>query len=879
MDKRISELFDYGDGIVVAPREGECDPAEIRELTMKRIHDKTKEPVTYLRAVSKTRNARRTALIAAIAAVLLIGTAFAVYQYTLKDAAIEDVPTRDSEMYDWKAGETETRLSLNGFADSPEYQAYVEWDEWNRAWNAKHPDPWGEIGEDDSYHETPNNYLTYDAWFAEQGEALDAIAAKYGLALLSEHHFIRSEAQLCRALGIENVIADGYRVGDGYFFDNGTFKASGDTAVNGKNVWFTVWNSVYGSFVPLSGVIPEEHTEWSYTTKDGFDVILMTDTLRGHTTLIAPLSGSFVTASLQTDDAQAAEDFADAVDLAALDALFATDGARAAAKNSIAFYVENLSSATTVDEIGDGEQAVLDYLGDWYPAVMPEGCNLYTMSVEQPDHFEDFYRVSRSYDGGGVYASLFYRELDPLDGENDAARQELATYSIYYSDPAASDPELFGPSAWVSTPCTVNGYEAILAEPNGKGFGDYILCWVDTDRQLFFRLSMSGEASEESVMTAAESIAGTASETPPVRTASTPEERFRFSLMPLSRVSIAADSYATDQDVATKRALAALGNYGLTELPDGVDTPTVDGWRQYMYEYYWDGRADWYEVWKTYRSDPMRGINGLTLNYKRFADGRTAEAYEAEKRYDDFYGDVTDCKIGPYDGYIAGGDFFGGTTFAAWYDSDHDLIFHVSLSSLVYDLPDEELLAMAESVTESPWTGEETGVCKLPDAERVLTELGLYTLPGTEYGSVVFAADAHARNWSEAPFWYVEDAPYESESAVATYADGLMLTWQRTWADAARTAENGAESFAAITKYLLACDDSGAVQTGLSVNGQDAICVSYPYEELWGEAHTDLLWYDADAGLIFILSDYPEEGGTPRTEAQLIALAESVAAQ
>ena len=85
------------------------------------------------------------------------------------------------------------------------YKAYVEWEDWNRAWKAEHPDPWGELGVDDSYTETPDNYWRYEAFFAEQGEALDAIAAKYGLTLLSEHYYIRSETQLCRALGLDDL--------------------------------------------------------------------------------------------------------------------------------------------------------------------------------------------------------------------------------------------------------------------------------------------------------------------------------------------------------------------------------------------------------------------------------------------------------------------------------------------------------------------------------------------------------------------------------------------------------------------------------------------------------------------------------------------------
>lgn len=864
MDKKISDIFGYGDEIAVDWGTGEsCDPAEIKELTMKRIHDENITPTEYGRAVKKARPVWRTLLIAAVAAVLLAGTALAVYQYTLRDAAIEDVPTWESEHYEWRAGETETLLSLNGFYDSPEYQAYVEWADWLRSWNEEHPDPWTELGVDDSYYETPVNYLIYDAYLSEQGEALDEIAAKYGLSLLSERGFFRSEAQLCRALGLESLLADEYEVEDGYFFDNGTFKVSGGTAVNGKLVDFTIWNAVKGSFIPLSGRLPEDYTEWSYTTTDGLEVILMTDTLRGYTTVIAPLSGCYVTASITTDDAQAAQAFADAMDLSALEALFATESARAAAAQSIADYVERLSSATTVGEIGEDEQAVLDYLGDWYPAELPEGVTLHAMSANAPNHFEDFYSVRREYDGLEGTGTFFYRELDPLDGENEESRQTLAAYT-----------ETTGPSGEPHTPCTVNGYEAMLVEPNGVGAGDYVLFWLDTDRQLLFRLSLY-HSSEESLMAMAESVTGTAPENPPVRNAPTPEERFRQSLVPLSEVGISTgSSYGAAQDVTTKRMLAELGNFGLTEVPEGADDLFVSGWRNTQYEYYWSGPASWSNMHIIYSSTPELGMVGLALNYRRFDDGRTAEAFRAEKQYDDYYGDITDCKVGLYDGYIAD---VSGAKYVEWYDEDRDLIFDVRSEASLYGLTDAELVALAESVTEQAWSTMSSSVSA--DTERVLEELGRYDLPGASYGSVVAALDEQVDDWHYAPFWFVEDGPYVSMSAAASYADGLMLSWQRTWADAERTAENGAESFAAMKKYLLACDETGAVQTGLSVNGHDALCVSYLYEIFYGETHTDLIWYDEDAGLIFILSDYPDEDGTPRTAAQLIALAESVIAQ
>ena len=77
MNKKISELFDYGDEIVVNDEIGMMfDPAEIKELTMKKIHDAhPSEAAPY------TRNPLRRLIGIAVAACLVFAlamTAFAI---------------------------------------------------------------------------------------------------------------------------------------------------------------------------------------------------------------------------------------------------------------------------------------------------------------------------------------------------------------------------------------------------------------------------------------------------------------------------------------------------------------------------------------------------------------------------------------------------------------------------------------------------------------------------------------------------------------------------------------------------------------------------------------------------------------------------------
>ena len=73
METKISRLFDYGDEIVIPGETPDFDPAEIRAVTLARIHTGRKAP----RRVKAVRRASRTLLIAALLAGLFTVTAVA----------------------------------------------------------------------------------------------------------------------------------------------------------------------------------------------------------------------------------------------------------------------------------------------------------------------------------------------------------------------------------------------------------------------------------------------------------------------------------------------------------------------------------------------------------------------------------------------------------------------------------------------------------------------------------------------------------------------------------------------------------------------------------------------------------------------------------
>ena len=240
MDKNISEIFDYGDEIVVEEQENPLDPARIKELTMKKI-DCGMLSEEAGKAVKKSRPLYRTLLIAAVIAVGLIGTALAVYQIAMKDTLTGESYTQEITV--WESGDASgeptptyfevERLNkaMNGLPDSPEYQAYVEWRGWNDAWLEENPTPWRDRGmADDSEIETPENYAYYyGASYTEQGEKLDEIAEKYGLTLHTVRAHVDTEEELSAVLGVSDIISGAFMGVGGTVFEDGSFLISGLT--------------------------------------------------------------------------------------------------------------------------------------------------------------------------------------------------------------------------------------------------------------------------------------------------------------------------------------------------------------------------------------------------------------------------------------------------------------------------------------------------------------------------------------------------------------------------------------------------------------------------------------------------------------------------
>ena len=226
----------------------------------------------------------RVGLIAAALIAALGVTAYAVYEMFIDKYIIEQpfVLETDEEA----AERTTTRVSLTGYQGTPEYQAFTEWEAWQREWleKTRENDPWQERGVDDSWHETPDNYAyLYSASFQEQADALDAIIEKYGLTLHQDRAFYYQSKDLYEALGTEPFFDDSIdpiaedRDVSGYIYDDGSFKAEFRELLPGdRRVDMSMFVNAKGSFAMISGgvEVSEDSEAWQYTTAGGKNVDL-----------------------------------------------------------------------------------------------------------------------------------------------------------------------------------------------------------------------------------------------------------------------------------------------------------------------------------------------------------------------------------------------------------------------------------------------------------------------------------------------------------------------------------------------------------------------------------------------------------------------------
>ena len=226
---------------------------------------------------------RRLLLIAAIIAMMLLLVGCVAYVLGLQNLFIG---TFDVDV-GW--GETEPRdfLSMQGYADSPNYQANKEWQEFLHTY-----DPDGTLLKqaDSSGYMPPADYESYLCYTQEMIDKIDEICEKYGLEPLGPATLVQSGWEIFMDLNLpslpgvfsENNVPAGYDLQSGYYYPDGTFQFSGCITMTGEDApWrypidFTYRSVQKTSFDGVSHTVHvvSDFDQWEYTVLDGTTVQL-----------------------------------------------------------------------------------------------------------------------------------------------------------------------------------------------------------------------------------------------------------------------------------------------------------------------------------------------------------------------------------------------------------------------------------------------------------------------------------------------------------------------------------------------------------------------------------------------------------------------------
>ena len=218
-------------------------------------------------------------LIAAIIALalLLVGCTV-VYVLRLQDLAFG----QDTQEVLGSGVEDRTLLSLQGVKGTPGYQATKEWHEWLKTYD---PDDRIYHSQEAFSEDFGDDYYAYNLYTREMKDKLDEICEKYQLNLLGKMYVDPDEAAACKALGIQGILRSDARAqtnfGSVRYYADGSFTVEGKMTLE-TQVWpyeeiVTFSCCRKDSFSDLYGSVGPEGTyeEWTYTTSQGVDVLLV----------------------------------------------------------------------------------------------------------------------------------------------------------------------------------------------------------------------------------------------------------------------------------------------------------------------------------------------------------------------------------------------------------------------------------------------------------------------------------------------------------------------------------------------------------------------------------------------------------------------------
>lgn len=246
---------------------------------------------------SRAKPWKQTAVILAAAVALLL---LSVSAYALGWFGLEDLFMRQETVHyiGDMSDTTFVTIYSGGFSDTPEYRAAAEWQAFLDGY-----DPDGsllrQIG--NSAVDLDEHYTFYNCYTPEMAEALDSIAAKYGLRLLSDLKIFKTFDELYSYAGTGSIIRpDTESEEAGYAYSDGTlFFESTITPKNADGGW--VYPTDYQFIRQRKGTLTtgilnirewREYDQWEYDSASGVPLLLALGP--GKALIVADLETSFV---------------------------------------------------------------------------------------------------------------------------------------------------------------------------------------------------------------------------------------------------------------------------------------------------------------------------------------------------------------------------------------------------------------------------------------------------------------------------------------------------------------------------------------------------------------------------------------------------------
>ena len=264
MKVNIHELIDnIEDSSVNIEEQNVVSSERIKELTRMKIQNTSEK---------KQRSKRPVLTIGiAVAVVAALGaTAFAALNGGLGALSFGKSSWSPSIEEDIKYSLPEREMiSVQGYSDSPEYKACLEWEKFEGGYDRDRKILDAYDAEIRRTHVDPyEEYNCYLVWSQEMVDKLNEIADKYDLEL---HHNIDDCDEKIANEMCNGAFADGF-TGGGYKYDDGTFQM--DAVCNGIN--FQIRRCMRGYFdtVTINVGNRKNFEDYTYTTKCGVTVTI-----------------------------------------------------------------------------------------------------------------------------------------------------------------------------------------------------------------------------------------------------------------------------------------------------------------------------------------------------------------------------------------------------------------------------------------------------------------------------------------------------------------------------------------------------------------------------------------------------------------------------